>query len=92
MRTDLLVVWPMRGEGEAPRGQQKAVIECKLLRGSLEATLGKGLAQTGEYMARAGTDEGHLVIFDPQGWSDVGREDLLPRGAGGRPANHGLGM
>ena len=64
MRTDLLVVWPVRGEGEAPRGQQKAVIECKLLRGSLEATLGKGLAQTGEYMARAGTDEGHLVIFD----------------------------
>ena len=64
MRTDLLVVWPAPGSGARPCGPQKVVIECKLLRGSLEATLAKGLAQTSAYMNRAGTGEGHLVIFD----------------------------
>ena len=63
MRTDLLLVWPVRGDGGGPLGRQRAVIECKLLRGSREATLAKGLAQTGDYMDRAGTDEGHLAIF-----------------------------
>ena len=64
MRTDLLVVWPVRGRGGGPQGMQSLVIEWKLLRGSREATLAVGLAQTGEYMDRAGTAEGHLVIFD----------------------------
>jgi hypothetical protein len=33
MRTDLLLVWPVGGQ------VRKTVIECKLLRGSLERTL-----------------------------------------------------
>lgn len=61
LRTDLVVVWRTSGK---PHQRQKAVIECKLLRGSLAATLKTGLAQTLAYMQRAGTDEGHLVIFD----------------------------
>jgi len=40
------------------------VIELKLLRGSLEATLQEGLAQTWEYADRCGAEEAHLVIFD----------------------------
>ena len=64
MRTDLLVIWPATGEGAGPSGRQRVVIECKLLHGSLAATLGKGLRQTRAYMDRAGADEGHLVIFD----------------------------
>ena len=67
MRTDLLVVWPVAREGAGPHGRQKVVIECKLLHGSLEATLSRGLRQTRVYMERAGSDEGHLVIFDRTG-------------------------
>ena len=40
------------------------MIECKLLRGSLQETLGKGVYQTLAYMDRAAAKEGHLVIFD----------------------------
>jgi len=58
MRTDLLVIWPY------PGGVQKSVIELKLLYGSLDSTLEKGLEQTWEYIDRCGTEEGHLVIFD----------------------------
>lgn len=64
MRTDLLVAWPLaRNDGE-PYGWQKAAIECKLRHGGLEKTVRDGLAQTRAYMDRAGTDEGHLVVFD----------------------------
>ena len=57
-RTDLLVVW------NHPAGVQRVVIELKLLRGSLEATLHEGLAQTWEYTGRCGAEAAHLVIFD----------------------------
>ncbi len=57
-RTDLLVVW------NHPSGVQRVVIELKLLRGSLEATLHEGLAQTWEYTDRCGAEAAHLVIFD----------------------------
>ena len=67
MRTDLLVVWPVAGEGVGPHARQKVVIECKLLHGGLDATLAQGLRQTRNYMERAGSDEGHLVIFDRTG-------------------------
>ena len=67
MRTDLLVVWPVAGEGVGPHVRQKVVIECKLLHGGLDATLAQGLRQTLNYMERAGSDEGHLVIFDRTG-------------------------
>ena len=61
MRTDLLIVWPLPGNPGKP---QKAVIKCKILRGSLESTLDKGLKQTRDYMDRCAASEGHLVIFD----------------------------
>lgn len=60
-RTDLLVIWPVGG-GQPP--VQRAVIELKVLRRSLAATLAEGLAQTWEYADRGGADEAHLVIFD----------------------------
>ena len=60
LRTDLLVLWPH------PSGVQKAVIELKLLRRSLEQTIAEGLEQTWNYMDRCGANEGHLVIFDRQ--------------------------
>jgi len=58
MRTDLLVVWPVLTPA------QRIVLELKLLHDSRESTIQKGLAQTVEYLQRAGSDEGHLVIFD----------------------------
>ena len=57
-QTDLLVVWP--GSGRT----SKFVVECMVLRESLEWTLGKGLPQTAGYMDRCDAEEGHLVIFD----------------------------
>lgn len=57
-RTDLLVVW------NHPGGVQRAVIELKVLRKSLDATLAEGLAQTWEYADRCGAAEAHLVVFD----------------------------
>ena len=81
MRTDVLIDWPTAGDCVGPGGRQKIVIECKLLRGSLTATLAEGLPQTLAYMDRAGADEGHLVIFDRTeglSWSDrlFRREEL----------------
>ena len=64
MRTDLLVVWPLRDDDGEPCGWQKTVIECKLRHGGLETTVRDGLAQTRAYMDRAGSAEGHLVVFD----------------------------
>ena len=58
MRTDLLVLWPH------PAGEQRAVIELKLLHQSLETTVAQGLTQARAYMDRCGAAEGHLVIFD----------------------------
>ena len=61
MRTDLLIVWPA---GAPPARTWRAVIECKLLRGSRDATVRTGLEQTRAYLDRCGAAEGHLVIFD----------------------------
>ena len=57
-RVDILIRWPR------PQGPQRFVIECKILRGTLKATLADGLPQTAGYMDRCGADAGHLVIFD----------------------------
>jgi type II secretory pathway predicted ATPase ExeA len=59
-RTDLLVVW------NYPGGVQRAVIELKLVYGSLAETLAAGLAQTWAYADASGAEEAHLVlvIFD----------------------------
>ncbi len=66
-RTDLLIVWP---QGERTR---KLVVECKILRRSLERTINDGLVQTAEYMDRCAAETGHLVIFDrsaDKSWDD----------------------
>lgn len=61
-RTDLLILWPGDGSG------QRIVIECKIVRGALDATIREGLAQTQRYMDRCNASSGHLVLFnrDPQ--------------------------
>lgn len=66
-RTDLLVRWPY---GAA--AVQTAVLELKLLHGSLERTLAQGLEQTWGYADRCGADEAHLVVFDRRDrpWED----------------------
>ncbi len=66
-RTDLLIIWP---QGERTR---KFVIECKILRKSLEQTIAEGLEQTAEYMDRCDAEAGHLVVFDRRAdrlWGD----------------------
>ena len=65
-RTDILVTWP-RGDSV-----QRFVIECKLLRGSLETAINRALEQTASYMDRCSADEGHLVLFDRERrlWKD----------------------
>ena len=64
--TDLLVNWPQGG------AERQYVVECRLVRGSLDATVRKGLEQTAGYMDRCGAREGHLVVFDrsERPWSD----------------------
>ena len=66
-RTDLLIVWPpVRPGGTADPGApaRRHVVECKILRGSLEATIREGVAQTLDYMDRCRAGSGHLVVFD----------------------------
>ncbi len=57
-RTDLLVIWPYAD------GQQKVVIELKILYRSLEQTIKEGLEQTWQYADRCNAGESHLVIFN----------------------------
>lgn len=72
MRTDLLLIWPLNvnkslSESHYSRFEQsqQAVVELKLLYGSLETTIKKGLEQTYNYMDKCGTKEGYLLIFNP---------------------------
>ena len=79
-RTDLLIVWPLgkfaaatSGGGEAAEPPRRHVIECKLLRTNLDATIREGLAQTLDYMDRCAAHSGHLVVFDRdsgKSWED----------------------
>ncbi|MCX6674750.1 MAG: hypothetical protein NTY37_13340, partial [Methanothrix sp.] len=57
-RTDLLVIWPFAG------GEQRAVIELKVMYKSRSKTIQEGLAQVREYADRCGAVEAHLVVFD----------------------------
>ena len=69
-RTDLLIVWPpgrFAGAAEPGTPARRYVIECKILRGSLEATIREGVEQTLDYMGRCDAASGHLVIFDRDG-------------------------
>ena len=67
-RVDLLVVWP-DGHG----GEERFVVECKLLRSGRARTIERGLEQTAAYMDTSGADGGHLVVFDMRegrSWED----------------------
>lgn len=77
-RTDVMIFWPSKG------GVSRYVIECKLLRGSLETTISRGLEQTAAYIGTCGAVEGHLVIFDrsERSWTEkVFRRDESVSGA-----------
>ena len=66
-RTDLLIVWPpgrFAGAAEPGVPARRYVVECKILRGSLDATTREGLEQTLAYMDKCRAESGHLVIFD----------------------------
>ena len=62
-RTDLLIIWP-RGGGAPPPAADRFVVECKVLRGSLQRTVAEGLEQTAGYLDRCAAQAGHLVVFD----------------------------
>ena len=57
-RTDLLIKWPLPDQGE-----QKIVIELKVVHRTLEKTIADGLKQTAEYAKRCNPDESHLLVF-----------------------------
>ncbi len=67
-RTDLLIVWPPVRPGGAAADPgtpaRRHVVECKILRGGLEATIREGVKQTLAYMDRCRGESGHLVVFD----------------------------
>ena len=66
-RVDLLILWPQGG------GMQRFVVECKVLRRGLEATVAEGLEQIADYMDGCAAEAGHLVIFDrdeKKGWNE----------------------
>jgi hypothetical protein len=58
MRTDLMVAW------KRPAGEQRAVIEAKVVRRTREASIAEGLVQTRAYLDRCGAAEGHLILFE----------------------------
>jgi hypothetical protein len=58
-RTDLFILWHL------PNGSvQRFVIECKIVRGSREATITRGLLQVTRYADQCGAEEVYLLIFD----------------------------
>ena len=62
-RTDLLIRKPLTDHYGGP--VQRIVLELKILRRGLDATISDGLRQTFAYMDTVGAvDEGHLIIFD----------------------------
>jgi len=58
-RTDLFVLWRL-----PDRTCQRFVIECKIVRGSREATIKNGLDQVVRYADQCGAEEVYLLIFD----------------------------
>ncbi|MDE0190444.1 MAG: ATP-binding protein [Gammaproteobacteria bacterium] len=66
-RTDLLIVWPpgrLKGTAEPGTPARRYVVECKILRGGLDAAIREGVEQTLDYMDKCRGESGHLVIFD----------------------------
>ena len=86
-RTDLLIVWPQGAGGASTGGgnggrTRRFVVECKVLRRSLERTIRDGLEQTAQYMDRCAAEGGHLVIFDrgEAKWQDKVFHRIEPAG------------
>ena len=63
-RTDLLIQWPLDRTQGFHGPMQRVVIELKIQRKSLEATIEEGVDQTADYMDRVGVEEGYLIIFN----------------------------
>lgn len=63
-RTDLFPKWPVSETGGYHGEVQRVVLELKILRKSLEATLAEGLEQTADYANKCKAEEAHLPIFD----------------------------
>jgi hypothetical protein len=61
-RTDLYIKWYPVPENYSI--SQKVVIECKLLRKSLDKTIQEGLEQVSIYADKCSAEETHLIIFD----------------------------
>ena len=74
-RTDLFILWHL------PDGAyQRFVIECKIVYGSREATINKGLDQVTRYADRCGAQEIFLLIFDREkkkSWEEKIFTDLI---------------
>ena len=62
-RTDLLIEWPTTDKGFYG-DVQRIVIELKILYGSLDSAINKGLEQTAGYADSIGATQVHLVIFN----------------------------
>jgi hypothetical protein len=62
-RIDLLVRWPLKGEGGG-RTWQREALELKVWRTGEKDPRPKGLSQLDGYLERLGLDEGVLVLFD----------------------------
>ncbi|ABD40076.1 conserved hypothetical protein [Methanospirillum hungatei JF-1] len=58
-RTDLFILWHLPDDTF-----QRFVIECKIVYGSREATIQKGLDQVTRYADRFGAEEVYLLIYD----------------------------
>ena len=67
--TDLLIIWPREGAEKPGATVDRIVVECKVLRKSLERTTAEGIQQTMAYVDRCAAREGHLVVFDRSGKS-----------------------
>ena len=63
-RTDLLITKPLTDRYGGPF--QRVVLELKIFRTNMEATIAKGLEQTVAYMDKCGgtINEGHFILFD----------------------------
>lgn len=63
-RTDLLITKPLTDRYGGPF--QRIVLELKIFRSNMDATIEKGLQQTVEYMDKCGgaVNEGHFILFD----------------------------
>jgi hypothetical protein len=74
-RTDLFILWRL-----PDGGFQRFVIECKIVYGSREATISKGLEQVTRYADQCGAEEIYLLIFDrdkKKNWEEKIFTDLI---------------